>query len=187
MDMVTSTHAIVTYSWGDFKHDARKVLLQYFDAMLYLANWGTRRLIFRFPKSVIDHNSIRPYCREDFLSLDLDGSYCTLEFSLDDEEGDCDWVEGEGNALGNLGNAYAALGEARKAIEFYEKHMDIAREIGDRRGEGAALGNLGVALYGLGEKEQGVEQMKQALMIFEAIESPSAEDARDKLKEWMVL
>ncbi len=101
MDMVTSTQAIVTYSWGDFKHDARKVLLHYFDAMLYLANWGTRRLIFRFPKSVIDSKSIRSYCREDFLSLDLDGSYYTLEFSLDDEEGDYDWVEGEGT-LGKL-------------------------------------------------------------------------------------
>ena len=51
MDTVTSTQAIVTYSWGDFKHDPRKVLLRYFDDMLYLTNWGTRQLMFRFLKA----------------------------------------------------------------------------------------------------------------------------------------
>ena len=82
--------------------------------------------------------------------------------------------------------AYADLGEVHKAIEFYEKSLVIKREIGDRRGEGNALGNLGIALYGLGEKERGIELMKQALVIYEAIESPYAEWARRKLKKWGV-
>jgi hypothetical protein len=96
METVTSTQAIVTYSWGDFKHDPRQVLLQYFDAHLYMANWGTRRLLFRFPKSVIDPDAIRPYCREDFLMLELKGNYYLLEFSLNDEEPDYEWLESEG-------------------------------------------------------------------------------------------
>jgi tetratricopeptide (TPR) repeat protein len=91
---------------------------------------------------------------------------------------------GEGTALGNMGNAYAALGDARRAIEFYEQALVIAREIGDKRNEGAWLGNLGNALYGLGEKERGLVLIKQALAIYEAIESPHAGWARDKLKEW---
>lgn len=101
MDVVTSTQAVVTYSWGDFKHDARKVLLRYFDAHLYMANWGTRCLLFRFPKSVIDPQTIQPYCREDFLTLTLEGNYFILAFSLDDEEPDYEWLEGEG-ILGKL-------------------------------------------------------------------------------------
>ena len=40
MDTVTSTQAIVTYSWSDFKHDPQKVLLNYFDAFLYDSNFG---------------------------------------------------------------------------------------------------------------------------------------------------
>ena len=40
----------------------------------------------------------------------------------------------EGVHLGNLGNAYADLGEPRKAIEYYEQALKIAREIGDRQG-----------------------------------------------------
>ena len=93
---------------------------------------------------------------------------------------------GEGAALGNLGLAYAALGDAKKAIEFYEQALIIDREIGDRRGEGADLGNLGNALYGMGKQEKGIGMMKQALEIFETIESPNAQWARNKLKEWGV-
>ena len=96
METVTPTQAIVTYSWGDFKHDPRQVLLKHFDAHLYMANWGTRRLLFRFPKSVIDPHAIRLYCRKEFLMLELKGNYYILEFSLDDEEPDYEWLEAEG-------------------------------------------------------------------------------------------
>jgi hypothetical protein len=78
LETVTPTQAIVTYSWGDFKHDPRQVLLKYFDAHLYMANWGTRRLLFRFPKSAIDPYAIRSYCRKDFLTLELKGNYNIL-------------------------------------------------------------------------------------------------------------
>jgi tetratricopeptide (TPR) repeat protein len=94
---------------------------------------------------------------------------------------------GEEIRLGNLGNAHAALGDARKAIEFHEQALVIAREIGDRRGEGAALTNLGNALHGLGEKERGIQLVKQALEIFEAIESPYREPARNALRAWGAL
>ena len=97
METVTSTHAIVSYSWGSFKHKPRQVLLQYFDAHLYQANWGTRVLLFRFPKAVIDPQAVLPYCRDNFLSLDLEGDYYILEFSPQDDEPDGDWVEAEGD------------------------------------------------------------------------------------------
>jgi len=45
-----------------------------------------------------------------------------------------------------FGNAYADLGDVRKAIEFHEQYLSIAREIGDRLGEGNALGNLGLLI-----------------------------------------
>jgi len=90
----------------------------------------------------------------------------------------------EGSILGNLGSAYFALGDARRAIEFHEKRLEIAREIGDRRGEGADLGNLGLAYDSTGNRARAVECMKQALAVFEAIESPYAERARRKLREW---
>jgi tetratricopeptide (TPR) repeat protein len=42
---------------------------------------------------------------------------------------------------------YVDLGDARKAIEFFEQDLVIAREIGDRSGEGIVFGNLGIAYY----------------------------------------
>src|SRR5438874_13341122 len=36
----TSTHALIEYHWGDFKHNPIKVLHEFFDGFLYWANWG---------------------------------------------------------------------------------------------------------------------------------------------------
>ncbi|MCC5638704.1 tetratricopeptide repeat-containing protein [Nostoc sp. CHAB 5844] len=55
---------------------------------------------------------------------------------------------GEGHSLGNLGLAYYSLGNYKKAIEYLQQLLAIARQIKDRLGEGAALGNLGSAYFG---------------------------------------
>jgi hypothetical protein len=100
MDVVTSTQAVVTYSWGDFKHDPAKVLLRYFDAMLYMANWGSRRLAFRFPRDAIDAELIKIYCLEDWITLQDKDEFCILDISFHEGEG-ADWIEPEGS-LGPL-------------------------------------------------------------------------------------
>jgi len=90
----------------------------------------------------------------------------------------------EGNALGNLGNAYKNLGETRRAIQFYEQRLTIAREIGDRRGEGNALWNMSLALDQLGECAQAIQHAEQALTIYEQIEAPIAAQVRAQLAAW---
>ena len=103
---------------------------------------------------------------------------------IDREIGD---RRGEGDDLGSLGNAYADLGEVRKAIELYQQRFVIAQEIGDLPGVGYAAFNTGLALYKLEKKEKAIDLVKDALELFEAIESPDAERARDTLKEWGAL
>lgn len=68
MDTVTPAQAIVTYSFGDFKHDPIKVLANYFDAFLYMSNWGTTQLAFRFPAPAIDKRGIEPYLQADLVT-----------------------------------------------------------------------------------------------------------------------
>ncbi len=70
---LSPTQAIFTYQFGDFRGDPKKVLAQYFDAMLYLANWGTKQLMFRFPKALIDLKQMQPYCVEDIISFTTTG------------------------------------------------------------------------------------------------------------------
>jgi tetratricopeptide (TPR) repeat protein len=66
------------------------------------------------------------------------------------------------------------LGETRKAIDFYEQWLAIAREIGDRRGEGNALWNIAEAHGKLGETATAIEKAKAAFVIRRAIEDPNA-------------
>ena len=47
--LITPTSFVNHYEWGDLKADPRRLVERYFDAFLYLANWGTRRLTFRLP------------------------------------------------------------------------------------------------------------------------------------------
>jgi hypothetical protein len=83
------------YEWGDFRGDPRKLMWQSFDAFLYLANWGTRRLMFRLPADLLDAGAARPYCDGDALSLEVKGGHALLEWESDDEEEDWDH-DGEG-------------------------------------------------------------------------------------------
>jgi len=96
------------------------VLARYFDAFLYrsaersrrsLANWGSKRLAFRFPKpalseanvGLLDSKQIEPYLWEYRIELKPAGDYLILDISLDEEEG-WGWIEGGGwlSSLGRL-------------------------------------------------------------------------------------
>ena len=62
-----------------------------------------------------------------------------------------------------------------------EQQLEITREIGDRRGEGVGLLYLGEALAEAGERDQAITRFREALKIFEEIESPHADLARADL------
>ena len=78
---VTSTRAWVEYHWSGFKHDPKQVLARYFDAFLYYANWGCQRLAFRFPKGLLDENSLQPYLWEYCSELERIGDALILDIS----------------------------------------------------------------------------------------------------------
>jgi tetratricopeptide (TPR) repeat protein len=63
--------------------------------------------------------------------------------------------------------AFSNLGEYRKAIDLYEKRIEIARRIGDIHGEGNALGNMGLACASLGDKTAGKQHLLAAKKIFQ--------------------
>jgi hypothetical protein len=51
---ITPTSFTNTYHWGDFKGNPAALMDRYFDAFVYVANWGTHRLMFRIPRRFLD-------------------------------------------------------------------------------------------------------------------------------------
>ena len=58
---ITPTSFINEYSWGDFKGDKDALMEKYFDAFLYLANWGTRIVKLRVPATLLNLETARQY------------------------------------------------------------------------------------------------------------------------------
>lgn len=55
---ITATSFTNHYEWGDFKGDPQQLMAHWFDLHLYLANWGTRRLMLRLPQRLVDRSRL---------------------------------------------------------------------------------------------------------------------------------
>src|SRR5438105_15755933 len=62
---ITPTSLVNVYHFGDFKGNPDRLMDQYFDAHLYVANGGTRRLMRRLPARSFSLSSAKPYCGPD--------------------------------------------------------------------------------------------------------------------------
>lgn len=91
---ITSTRFVSFYNWGGFRGDPDKLIERYFDAFLYLANWGTRQLMLRLPGRLLDLETATLYCPGDPASVRVAGEHVILDLVSDDEEGGR-WVDGE--------------------------------------------------------------------------------------------
>ena len=82
------------YSFGNFKGNPSQWMERYFDAFLYLANWGTHEFMLRFPLGVLDLATAKRYCHGESASVRAKGDHVILDLRSEDEGGE--WVE-EGN------------------------------------------------------------------------------------------
>jgi hypothetical protein len=64
--------------------------------MFYIANWGTWRLIFRFPKAIVDPQLFQTYALRNTITITETSKYIILDLEISQEEGVSGWVEGEG-------------------------------------------------------------------------------------------
>ena len=105
---ITATRFVNEYQWGDLKGDPREMVRRYFDAFLYLANWGTRQVMFRLPRGMLDPETARQYCCTDTASLMETDSHLILNLYIDEEEADDYWDE--------PGGQLAAMVQARSEL-----------------------------------------------------------------------
>jgi hypothetical protein len=94
--------AVFTYSFGGgLRRRPKELVVDYYDAMLHLANWGSRQLMFRFPKALVDVAEMQQYevvtheYPSDAVDVYTEGEYAILDIQLH-EEGGLGWIEGEG-------------------------------------------------------------------------------------------
>jgi hypothetical protein len=94
---ITATSFTNHYEWGDLKGDPRKFMEQWFDLHLYLANWGTRRLMMRLPKCFLNRADIDDFLREvDWVEIWTSGNNLIIDICRDVVEPDDDWDDGSG-------------------------------------------------------------------------------------------
>lgn len=94
--------AVFVYNYSDFRGNPEQVLAQYYDALFYFANWGSRHLLFRFPVALVDMAALAQYRvttdddpPSEAVTVEKVGEYVVLGIRLDEEEG-FDWVDGDG-------------------------------------------------------------------------------------------
>jgi hypothetical protein len=105
---ITATRFVNEYHWGDFKGDPLKIMERYFDAFLYLANWGTRHLMFRLPREALDAETVGLYCHTDAASLFETDDHLIVSLYADREPDDYWDDRGELGAIAQTRSELAA-------------------------------------------------------------------------------
>jgi hypothetical protein len=97
-----STRAVITttsftnhYEWGDLKADPLKLLEKYFDAFVYVANWGTRELHLRLPQELVDFKQLKSILPGKAAHVRSAGKFVIVSFESEVESDD-DWDDGTG-------------------------------------------------------------------------------------------
>jgi hypothetical protein len=85
---ITATSFTNEYHWGDFKGSPAEMMRRYYDAHLYYANWGTRRLMLRLPRPLLDPKDAGQYCVDPAVAMTVSGEHVVLDLASEDEGGD---------------------------------------------------------------------------------------------------
>lgn len=187
---LTASSAIFTYSYGDFRGQPLAVLEQYFDAMLYVANWGSKQLAFRFPRLALDMAAIEPYINGEEVTLTTTDHATIVNIGFHEEE-PMGWIEGTGIltpmiplyediVCGDYRALYLAWLKIAISTEvlFEEEDTDLIEPPVP-----AGLGQLTPALHAL----IAFFDIDPDLVAAAAETSPSLEHRVEPLEQWVTL
>jgi len=88
---ISATSFVNEYHWGDFSGDPSRLMERYYDAHLYVANWGTHRVMFRLPCSLLDPDVVEDYCVGDQVNAWVAGEFIVLDVTSEDDTGEFDY------------------------------------------------------------------------------------------------
>ena len=79
------------------------------------------------------------------------------------------------NSYANHGCTYCGLGQFKRAIKYHQRHLEIAKEMGDKAREGVSYRNLGNAYQGLGQFKTAIEYHQRHLEIAKEVGDKTGE------------
>ncbi len=180
---ITATRFVNEYQWGDLKGDPVQMVDRYFDAFLYLANWGTRQVMFRLPRGVLDPEAAGQYCGTDTASLIETDSHLILSLHVDQEEAADDWDE-PGGQLAAMVQARSELAAGDLRLLYLAWLLALqSDEVDDEETEPpvpAGLGNLSAGLQAIVD----FFEIDEDLIAVAAASSPASKEAAG-LAEWI--
>jgi len=150
---ISSSSFVNDYQWGDLKADPRVWMERYFDAHLYLANWGTHRIALRLPRAALDPATATRYCVGGASESWTTRTHVIVDLHSEDEDGVEDWVDPEGRL--------AAIVPARGEL------ADRSRQL--RVGDTLDLEELGEWLVGAGRASDAEDLLAGARSTFDRL------------------
>lgn len=94
---ITATSFTNEYHWGNFRGDPRKMMERYYDAHLYVTNWGTHQVMLCLPRALLSLEAAEQYCIDPHVTAWASGEHLILDMMSEDESGD--WAEGAEDSL----------------------------------------------------------------------------------------
>lgn len=92
---ITARSFTNSYEWGSFKGKPQTLMERWFDLHLYLAHWGTRRLMMKLPGRLVDSDRLAAMMNgiEGF-ALITAGESMVVDIKCNEEGGYNDWDDG---------------------------------------------------------------------------------------------
>jgi hypothetical protein len=88
---ISSTSFVNEYHWGDFRGNPNQLMERYYDAHLYVANWGTHRVMLRLPCDLLDLDAVEEYCVDERVGAWVTDGFIVLDFTSEDHAGEFDF------------------------------------------------------------------------------------------------
>ncbi|MFJ9520995.1 hypothetical protein ACIRPK_22415 [Kitasatospora sp. NPDC101801] len=126
---ITPTSFVNTYQWGDFKGSCEQLMESCYDAHLYFANWGDRKVVLRWSADDLPLAVARRYCVGPSAQVRQSGDRVILTLSSEDQDGDHDDFEdlfdrGDRGDRGDWGDEHGA--EEHWLPSIAEARHDVA-------------------------------------------------------------
>lgn len=138
------------YTYGDLKANPRHLLVKYFDASLYFANWLFLEVAFRYRKGAVDARALRRYSAGHTIDIRSTGSDVVVAISVESDGDSFDAADDGSSWLSSLAGLRADIATGDERALYLAWLLDVqCGEIADNVVEPArpeGLGNLSPAL-----------------------------------------